>query len=200
MGEMTTTTVEQENNDDLGPSERRKAAAQILARGMRRLLTRVTPGIGPSLLREPDASVDASMTAGNQESVALPVVAGRVRRAAGAPGTAGARPTAGPAAALRRTRTSRAHTGATSWPFEAGRPVPWDQREGAPVAPTGAPGRTRRAASAGSPVRAASRARSLPDPGHRPAQSRDQSASARTSTTSSRTKRTGLYRWFWRTS
>jgi hypothetical protein len=77
MDETTRTTGERDNEDELGPAERRKAAARILARGIRRLLTRVTPAAGPAALRAEGTHDGVSGSGGNRESVALPVGAGR---------------------------------------------------------------------------------------------------------------------------
>jgi len=78
MDETTRTTCERDNEDELGPAERRKAAARILACGIRRLLTRASTAAGPAVPppppREADAPGDVSAPTGNQESVALPVV------------------------------------------------------------------------------------------------------------------------------
>ncbi len=69
MDEKTRTTSQAEHEDELGPAERRKAAAQILARGIRRLLTRV------ALAREDAQS--SSRPLENMEKVALPGVPSR---------------------------------------------------------------------------------------------------------------------------
>jgi hypothetical protein len=78
MNETTKTTGQRDNDDELGPAERRKAAARILARGIRRLLTRASIAAGPavpsSTSRGADAPADVSGPAGKRESVALPVV------------------------------------------------------------------------------------------------------------------------------
>jgi len=78
MGETTRTTGERDEEDELGPAERRKAAARILACGIRRLLTRPSTAAGPTVPPTPpsraDAPGDVSGPAGNRESVALPVV------------------------------------------------------------------------------------------------------------------------------
>lgn len=67
---------ERRDGDELGPEERRKAAAQILARGIRRLLTRVTAvPVADSWVSA--TSVAASQLTENTEKGALPVVPNR---------------------------------------------------------------------------------------------------------------------------
>ena len=77
MDETSRTAGDNDIDDTLSPAERRKAAAQILARGIRRLLTRVMPPAGPAAPGAASAEVAASGAGGNQESVALPVGASR---------------------------------------------------------------------------------------------------------------------------
>jgi len=60
MDEMPCTTGEPATNDDFSPSERRIAAAQILARAVRRLLIRATPAVEPGLPPEPEANEGAA--------------------------------------------------------------------------------------------------------------------------------------------
>ena len=60
MDEMPCTTGEPATNDDFSPTERRIAAAQILARAVRRLLLRATRAVEPALPPEPDATERAA--------------------------------------------------------------------------------------------------------------------------------------------
>lgn len=78
MDEVIRTTDEHAEDDDLGPTERRRAVAKILACGIRRLLTHP----GPAAPRAPvpcssESSGRLSEPTGKPERVALPVAASR---------------------------------------------------------------------------------------------------------------------------
>jgi hypothetical protein len=60
--------------DDLAPEERLEAAAQLLARGIRRLLTRTTSTPGEDALAPPGQTLQLPV---NTEKCALPVVPSR---------------------------------------------------------------------------------------------------------------------------
>ena len=72
MDETTKTISAPDDEDVLGPTERRKAAARILARGIRRLLTRA-PSPDMSAARESEMDGISAPT-GKPERDALPVI------------------------------------------------------------------------------------------------------------------------------
>ncbi len=78
MNDAIRTADEHVKDDDLGPTERRRAVAKILACGIRRLLTSPSPAAPrapvPCLS---ETSGLLSEPTGNQERVALPVVPSR---------------------------------------------------------------------------------------------------------------------------
>lgn len=83
MGETSRTTDERDDAEGLGPEERLRAAARILARGIRRLLTSPPPPIAAAKTRFPTQEDQVEPLAQpvqrteNTEKAALPVVPSR---------------------------------------------------------------------------------------------------------------------------
>ena len=78
MNDTIRTAGEHDEDGDLGPTERRRAVAKILACGIRRLLTSPGPAAPPAPVpRPPETFSLLSEPTGNPERVALPVVASR---------------------------------------------------------------------------------------------------------------------------
>ena len=72
MNETIRTTDERDDEEGLGPEERLRAAARILARGIRRLLTSTAPSIAGVKVPAPSPQPPE-----NTEKGALPVVPSR---------------------------------------------------------------------------------------------------------------------------